>query len=77
MTVPGYPQAKMEKTVLAFEIKCPVPKDYAIDAHYEIPHYYICQILSEMFTLKCDKLYFVFFSKYSSSFGRIGSRPFG
>ena len=53
----------MEKTVLAFEIKCPVPKDYAIDAHYEIPHYYICQILSEMLTLKCDKLYFVILLK--------------
>ena len=53
----------MEKTVLALEIKCPVPKDYAIDAHYEIPHYYICQILSEMFTLKCYKLYFVILLK--------------
>ena len=48
------------ETRFAIEIKCPVPgKKYTTDVHYDIPDYYLCQVLSEMKALTCDKLLYV------------------
>lgn len=48
------------------EIKCPFPgKVYTEPVQYVIPHYYVCQILSEIHCLQVDNLYFLSYSKES------------
>ena len=55
-----------ERVVAGIEIKCPYPgKIYSEPVQYEIPHYYVCQILSEMYVLQVDNLFFLSYSKES------------
>ena len=54
------------ETICGIEIKCPMPgKVFTEPVQYVIPRYYICQILSEMYCLKVDHLYFLSYSKDS------------
>ena len=49
-----------ENVVEGIEIKCPIPgKIFVPDVHYNIPQYYICQILSEMAALQVISLLYV------------------
>jgi len=53
---------------IAIEIKCPLRDDETIvPVHYTIPAYYICQVLSEMYALDCRKLWFLSYSKSSTT----------
>lgn len=48
------------------EIKCFFPgKAFTTPVHYGIPHYYVCQVQSEMHSLGVDKLLFLSYSKES------------
>jgi len=61
-----------DKVEYGVEIKCPVPnKKYATDVHYELPKYYITQILSEMAALKCEKLMFISWTPESTTLMKI------
>lgn len=52
----------------AIEIKCPVPgKIYKTDVHYEMPRYYVTQILAEMAALNCEQLLYVSWSPESTT----------
>jgi hypothetical protein len=54
--------------VFGVECKCPFPGSlYATPVHYTIPKYYLPQILSEMRCLEVNQLYFVSFSKESTT----------
>ncbi len=44
----------------AIEGKCPLPgKQFAPDVHYELPTYYVPQLLAEMRSLCCQKALFI------------------
>ena len=52
----------------AIEIKCPLPdKKYTTDVHYDIPKYYIPQLLSEMKSLQCNLLLYVSYTPESTT----------
>ena len=49
------------------EIKCPMPgKEFTTPLHYNLPHYHVSQVLSEMYSLNVDSLYFVMANSLSS-----------
>ena len=51
-----------EKPIYGIEIKCPFPgKTFTTPLHYGIPHYYVCQVQSEMHSLGVDKLLLLYF----------------
>ena len=55
-----------EKLIYGIEINCPFPgKTLTTPVHYGIPHYYVCQVQSEMHSLGVDKLLFLSYSKES------------
>lgn len=57
-----------EQATFGVECKCPFPgKTYATTVHYAIPKYYVPQVLSEMRCLETNHLYFVSYSKESTS----------
>ena len=50
------------------ECKCPFPgKLFTTPVYYKIPKYYVTQVLAEMFSLDCTELYFICYSKESST----------
>ncbi|XP_053383231.1 uncharacterized protein LOC123562931 [Mercenaria mercenaria] len=50
------------------ECKCPYPgKIFTTPVYYEIPKYYVTQVLAEMFVMDCNALYFICYSKDSST----------
>ena len=51
----------------AVEIKCPFPKPDKIPVCYEVPQYYVCQLLAEMAALEVRQLLFVCYSGRSST----------
>ena len=58
-----------DQAVFAVECKCPFPGSlYTTPVHYTIPKYYIPQILAEMRCLEVQNLYFVSYSKDSTTF---------
>jgi hypothetical protein len=53
-----------EKLIYGIEIKCPFPgKTLTTPVHYGIPHYYVCQVQSEMHSLGVDKPLFCHIQK--------------
>ena len=57
---------RKRKAHYGIEIKCPFPgKTFTTPVHYGIPHYYVCQVQSEMHSLGVDKLLFLSYSKES------------
>ena len=56
----------------AVEIKCPVPgQKYTTDVQYDIPNYYITQLLSEMAAMSCDELFYGCWSPKSTTVFRV------
>ncbi len=53
--------------VFACEFKCPSVSKYKLPVYYEVPHYYVCQLLSEMAALKTKQLIFLSYSKTSAT----------
>ena len=60
-----------EPPLYACEFKCPTPGKYKLPVHYEIPTYYVCQLLAEMAALKVRDLIFVSYSKESSTLFKV------
>ena len=59
-------QEKESDVIAGIEIKCPYPgKNFTTPVHYEIPRYYIPQILSEMHCLGVNNLYYMSYSAES------------
>lgn len=57
-----------EHIVFGIDIKCPMPgKLYTTPIHYNIPHYYVPQILGEMHVLGVKELLFLSYSEESMS----------
>lgn len=50
---------------LAYENKCKTPYSYATSAYYEIPLYYVPQLLCEMQACQCEKLLFTCWAEQS------------
>ena len=61
-----------EHCLAAFEIKCPVPgKKFTPDVHYYVPKYYIPQLISEMKVLGSSQLYYVCYTKETTTVFRV------
>lgn len=59
----GSVRSSDEHIVFGIEIKCPMPgKLYTTPIHYNIPHYYVPQILGEMHVLGVKELLFLSYS---------------
>ena len=49
------------------EIKCPIPIPEKLPVLYNIPVYYVCQVMAEMASVGCDKGLFVSYNNESTS----------
>lgn len=65
----------LSSTQIAYENKCKAPTSYSKHAYYNIPHYYIPQLLSEMSACNCDKLLFTCRSEESMSVFEVKNNP--
>ena len=52
--------------VLMYETKCRSPKSQVMPVYYQLPKYYVLQVLSEMKAYSCDKLLFTCWSPKST-----------
>ena len=60
--------AQNSKPLYAIEIKCPIPgKSFTTPVHYEVPSYYIPQVLSEMKALNVMKTLYISYTTESTT----------
>ena len=60
---------------VACEIKCPFPVDYKPPVHYELPVYYVTQILAEMASMGVDTTIFASWSAQSMTVFEVSNDP--
>lgn len=52
---------------IVVECKCPYPKDWSLNIHYDIPIYYSCQLLAGMKVKNAKQCWYVSYSKQSTT----------
>lgn len=55
------------KITHSVEVKCPIKRSFKLPVMYEIPHYYVLQVLSQMVAQSCERALFVSYSKESTT----------
>lgn len=57
-----------DDAITAVEIKCPYPgKIFTTPVYYEIPWYYVCQVILEMHVLRTETLFFICYTEESTT----------
>ncbi|KAK7092212.1 hypothetical protein V1264_008000 [Littorina saxatilis] len=61
-----------ETACLGLEIKCPyTQKSFVPQVHYQVPYYYVVQLLCEMTALQCTSLLFLSYTSESTTFFKV------
>ncbi|MEW8545065.1 MAG: YqaJ viral recombinase family protein, partial [Candidatus Thiodiazotropha sp.] len=59
-------QSPADQAQFMYETKCKPPNDQTTSVYYEIPKYYVMQILGEMRSYECERLLFTVWSEQST-----------
>lgn len=60
-------ESNNDRPTMMYENKCKTESCYSTPVYYEIPKYYIPQLMCEMFSYQCDELLFTCWSKNSTT----------